>query len=91
MAGPSGALAGALIGGLVGAAAGVALEFQQAEAEQRDAALDRDIGVVGGQIGEALPDLPPAIIGAFSAAAIGAGNAVGEDSEGPIQNRGESS
>jgi hypothetical protein len=85
MAGPPGILAGAVIGSAVGAAASIALDVQNVEDEQNDEQLDRDIGVFGGHLGEASPNQPPAVRGAFSAASMGVstGPAI-EPSEGPI-------
>lgn len=71
IAGPPGLLAGAVVGSAVGVAASIALDAQNAEDEAMDEALDRDIGVIGGDLGEARPDQPPAKRGLYSAAAMG--------------------
>lgn len=87
IAGPPGLIVGALLGSAVGAIASIALDAQEAEDLQRDEELDRDIGVINGDIGEARSDQPPTVIGAFSAAAVGIGR--GDEippSEGPIRN-----
>lgn len=87
LAGPPGMLAGAVIGSAIGAAASMALDAQREEERAKDEELDETIGVIGGNIGEASPNQPPAKIGAFSVAAMGAGSAgEGEDSDGPVQN-----
>jgi len=87
VAGPVGAIAGAVIGGAVGAVAGGALMEEAEERHHHDEELDEEIGVIGGNIGEAPPDQPPARIGAFSRASLGAGGG-GESpsSDGPMQN-----
>jgi len=87
VAGPAGAIAGAVVGGAVGAVAGGALMDEAEERFHHDEELDEAIGVIGGHIGEAPPDQPPARIGAFSRAATGTGGA-GESSssDGPMQN-----
>lgn len=85
-AGPPGALAGALIGGAVGAVAGNASERGEAQIDRENEALDEAIGVTSGRIGEASPNQPPARIGAFSGAAMGADAGEGEEvAAGPIQ------
>lgn len=86
IAGPPGAVVGAVIGGLVGVAAEVMLERDQQRAAQHEAELDADIGVVGGHIGDAPPGQPAPKVGAFSAAAVGAGDEGAESTDGPIQN-----
>lgn len=88
MVGPPGTLTGAVIGGLAGAAAGVASERGRVLKGQHDAELDKEIGVTGGDLGEAKPNAPPAKIGAFSSGSMGAGGggASGEaGTEGMIQ------
>jgi hypothetical protein len=80
IAGPIGAIAGAVVGGAVGAVAGGALEDLEHQRHVHDEELDRDIGVIGGNIGEADPDQPPPVIGAFSRATMG----VGHDTEAPL-------
>lgn len=59
LAGPPGIIAGAMVGGVIGAAAAAALHIGQLERDIHDAELDRDIGVFGGSIGNALPDASP--------------------------------
>ena len=85
MAGPAGVLAGAVIGSAVGAAASIALDVQSVEDGQNDEALDREIGVIDGNLGEAPPNQPPAVRGTFSAASMGisSGSHIAP-SEGPI-------
>ncbi len=85
--GPPGAAVGAVIGVVVGAAAGIALRDTEIQHEIDDAQADRDIGVIGGNIGEAQPDQPPSRRGVFHSASLGIGaGGSGEPSEGPMQN-----
>jgi hypothetical protein len=90
VAGPRGMAFGAALGAVVGAAAGIALRDTEIRRERHDAQLDRDIGVFGGNLGEALPDQPPSRRGAFHAACVGLGGdgsgGSGQPSEGPMQN-----
>lgn len=87
IAGPPGLITGALLGSAVGAIASIALGAHEVENLQRDEELDQDIGVINGDIGEARPDQPPTVIGAFSAATMGmGGGSEMPPSEGPIQN-----
>jgi hypothetical protein len=87
IAGPPGMAAGALIGSVLGAAASFALDEDAEKRGVRDAELDQDIGVYGGDLGEAKADAPPAKIGAFHAASLGMGGGGGsETSDGPMQN-----
>jgi phage tail tape-measure protein len=67
IAGPTGAVAGAAIGAAVGAMAGAALGANQQEQRAKDEALDRELGVIGDDTGEAQPDQPPPGVGAHSA------------------------
>lgn len=85
IAGPIGMAIGAVIGGLVGGAAGVAVETADQEQSLRNEELDREIGVSGGDIGEASPAQPPSR-GRFQAAALGGTDAGPESSDRPIQN-----
>jgi uncharacterized membrane protein len=86
LAGPPGIVAGAVIGGAIGAAARVAVHDTRIEHNAKEEKLDRDIGVIGGNIGEARADAPPARRGTFSASSLGLGaQAELEPSEGPIQ------
>jgi hypothetical protein len=85
MAGPPGIAIGAIVGGAIGAAAGEALHMDHVEAARKDEQLDRDIGVSGGDIGEAPPGQPPAR-GVFHASSLGVGTEhAGTPSEGPMQ------
>ncbi|AUX40372.1 uncharacterized protein SOCE26_017720 [Sorangium cellulosum] len=86
IAGPPGAVAGSVIGSLVGTVAEVIVARDQRQAAERDAALDEEIGVIGGDLGEASPDQPPTQRGAFSAAAVGGADGWPEPAEGPMQN-----
>lgn len=86
MAGPPGAAAGAVIGGIVGALASTAYEKGSAEEAARDRMLDAELGISEGDVGAPNLEHPPAKIGAYSAAASGAGSSMGDEpAEGPIQ------
>lgn len=85
IAGPIGMAIGAMIGGFVGGAAGVAVETSGQQERAHDEQLDRDIGVSGGDLGEAPPNQKPSR-GRFHAAAVGSVDAEPESSDGPIQN-----
>ena len=87
IAGPPGIIAGALLGSAVGAAASIALDAHHVEERRKEEALDEEIGVIGGDIGAAPPNQPPAKRGAFSAASMGlAKESDVPPTEGPIQN-----
>ena len=76
---------GAVIGGAVAAAAGEVAHREHEDEAARDEELDEEIGVIGGDIGAAKPNQPPAR-GAFHAASLGistAGHTA--PAEGPIQ------
>ena len=90
IAGPPGMIAGAVLGSAVGAAAAIALGAQSVEDQQRDDDLDRDIGVIDGDLGAAAANQPPTTRGAFSAASMGVGSGAGAElSEGPIPSAGD--
>jgi hypothetical protein len=85
-AGPVGAIVGGALGSMAGIAAGAALEDAEEARSQHDHELDREIGVEGGEIGHANPNMPPPRIGAFSAGSCGAGGRVSyQPSAGPMQ------
>jgi hypothetical protein len=87
LAGPPGIVAGAVIGGAIGTAAGVGLHIGHVEEDRKQEQLDRDIGVIGGNIGEAPPDAPKSERGVFHAASLGIGGGGGSvPSEGVMQN-----
>jgi hypothetical protein len=87
LAGPPGIVAGAVIGGAIGAAAGAALHRDHLRLDAKDAQLDRDIGVIGGNLGEAPPNAPKPRRGAFHATSLGvAAPATSTPSEGMMQN-----
>lgn len=75
IAGPIGAIVGGGLGSVAGIAAGAALEDDEARRSYHDHELDKEIGVEGGEIGHADPNMPPPRIGAFSAASCGASGA----------------
>jgi hypothetical protein len=85
LAGPPGMAIGAILGGAIGAAAGEVAHLEHAEEARADEQLDRDIGVIGGDIGAAPPDQPPGR-GVFHAASMGVSTGhTPTPSEGPIQ------
>jgi hypothetical protein len=85
-AGPAGIVAGALIGGAAGAVAASALEKDAARKAARTRELDEQIGVTGGDLGAPNLKHPPARVGAYSAASVGAASSGDDDepAEGPI-------
>src|SRR5258708_21564859 len=68
IAGPPGVVAGAVIGATVGAMAGAAVGADQQEKTAINEKLDRDIGGIGGHIGAAAPNQPPAPVGTYAPA-----------------------
>jgi hypothetical protein len=87
IAGPPGMVAGAVIGAAIGGAAAAGLHLGHAQEARADEALDRDIGVIGGNIGEAPPDAPKSQRGVFSATSMGVGGGGGSaPAEGTMQN-----
>jgi hypothetical protein len=85
-AGPAGAAAGAVVGAAMGAATGWAAEMRAKEDALHDAKLDREIGVVDGDLG--VPGLrhPASRPVALSREVSGAGSAVEtRQAGGPIQ------
>lgn len=86
IAGPVGAIVGSALGSVAGIAAGAAVEDEEQRRSYHDHELDREIGVEGGDIGHADPNMPPTRIGAFSAGSCGAGGAsVPAPAAGPMQ------
>jgi hypothetical protein len=84
-AGPAGAAAGAVVGAAMGAATGWAVEMRAKDEAVRDQRLDREIGVVDGDIGAPNLQHPPVRIGAFSREVSGAGSAAETpQAEGPM-------
>ncbi|MFO0761769.1 MAG: hypothetical protein U0359_35325 [Byssovorax sp.] len=84
--GPPGAAIGAVIGGAIGAAAGYAIDVEAHERAAHDQQLDMDIGVIGGDLGEAPPGQPPASLNRVHLASLGIAEAAPDSSDGPIQN-----
>jgi hypothetical protein len=84
IAGPPGAIIGAILG--AGAAAGTEIigARDQTDRREHNAELDREIGVVGGHVGEASPSAPTSRRGAFSAASLGVSSAGSTPAEGPL-------
>jgi hypothetical protein len=86
MAGPPGMVAGAIIGAAAGAMAGAVLDTEAAERAARTRELDAAIGVSGGNIGAPNLQHPPAKVGAFSGASVGAATSTTDaPAEGPMQ------
>ncbi len=86
IAGPPGAAVGALIGGAVGAAAGYAIDAEAHEKAAHDQELDEDIGVIGGDLGEAPPGQAPPTLRHVHLASLGITESWPDSSDGPIQN-----
>jgi hypothetical protein len=86
VAGPAGAVAGMILGAVAGEVATDAFEWESERSRRHEASLDQEIGVIGGDLGAASADAPPARIGAPSAASLGVGGSYGHTpAEGPIQ------
>jgi hypothetical protein len=85
IAGPPGIAIGAVIGGIVGGAAGIALKVTGQELSLHDEQLDRDIGVSGGNLGEASPTQPPSH-GLLHSVSLGLYEGSMQASDGPMQN-----
>lgn len=81
---------GAVLGGVVGAGAGIAAGVIAADKDElrtvSSERYDAEVGVVESAIGQAQPDQPAAIIGAYSAGSAGGGGAGSDDApdEGPM-------
>ncbi|MEO7331910.1 MAG: hypothetical protein ABI193_25260 [Minicystis sp.] len=86
MAGPAGAAIGAVLGAAIGAIAGYAVDAGSEEAAIHDAVLDEEIGVFGGNLGEASPDQPAPSYQRLHLSSLGISSPEGEPNEGPIQN-----
>jgi len=87
VAGPPGMVAGAVLGAVAGTLTAWAMATGDTEGASEDLALDKEIGVVGGDIGVASLKHPPNQRGTYSAAASGAANVATDESilaEGPI-------
>lgn len=89
VAGPAGAAIGAVLGGATGAVAEALVERDAETARSRSAKLDKEIGVTEGDLGAPNLKHPPARVGAFSAAASGAGATGHTLAEGPLSPPGE--
>ena len=86
VAGPVGAIAGAIIGAAAGSLLGDVTHNDGLERDAKDAELDGEIGVSGGEMGAPNLAHPPATIGAFSGGASGASSGGDEEpAEGPMQ------
>jgi hypothetical protein len=80
-----------VLGAVAGTLAGEVLGAESERKHRHDEQLDEDIGVIGGDLGAAPKDAPPARLGAPSAASVGVSTG-GEGltpAEGPIQSDGE--
>jgi len=86
LAGPPGAAVGALIGGAAGGLASIATERSEHARQAHVEQLDRDMGVIGGTIGEPSLRHPAPAHGLYHAATLGISSAGAEDSDGPMQN-----
>ena len=90
VAGPAGLAVGAVLGGALGLSGGLGLEFARVIAKEHDERLDRDLGVLDGEVGAgkgAGLEYSPAILGLYSSGSV-AGALVGRESppsEGPMQ------
>jgi phage tail tape-measure protein len=85
-AGPPGIVAGAIIGGVAGAITGAALDSEAAKQAARTRQLDKEIGVSEGELGAPNLEHPPAKVGAYSVASVGAESSPDEEpAEGSIQ------
>jgi hypothetical protein len=86
--GPLSAIVGALVGSLVGALSGLAVEYVETRSRLHNARLDRDIGVIGGDLGagRALRH-EDAQAGLYSAASMGRASWIEEraPAEGPME------
>jgi hypothetical protein len=89
IAGVPGALVGAVIGGAMGAAAGRAIGLHASQDSATEQRLDEEIGVIGGDLGAADPNQPPARIGAYSMASAGTGRTSHPPAAGPMSSPGE--
>jgi len=86
VAGPVGALAGAIIGAAAGSLLGDVTHKAGVERDTRDAELDEEIGVSGGDMGAPNLSHPPATVGAYSGGSTGASSGGDEEpAEGPMQ------
>jgi hypothetical protein len=87
IAGPPGMAAGAIVGAIAGAAAAMAAEDAVALRELRSEKLDREIGILGGDMGAPNLSHPAPRFGTYSEASLGVSGA--EDAlapaEGPMQ------
>ena len=90
VAGPAGLVVGAALGSALGLSAGLGLEFARVIAKEHDERLDRDLGVLDGEVGAgrgAALEYPPAILGLYSAGSVASALVARESppSEGPMQ------
>ncbi len=84
--GPVGAIAGAIIGAAAGGLLGDVTHKDGVERDAKDAVLDSEIGVSGGEMGAPNLAHPPSKVGAFSGGASGASSGGGDEpAEGPMQ------
>jgi hypothetical protein len=90
MAGPPGAVAGMVMGAATGALLGEVLDREAERTHAHDEQLDEEIGVTSGELGAPNLRHPPARVGAFSAASLGAGAPSDRSpAEGPISTAGD--
>ncbi len=86
VAGPAAAVAGAVIGGIAGVLAATAMDNDATREARKERELDEELGVMGGDLGTAAVDHPPASLGAFSATSMGAEESSDiDEADGPIE------
>jgi hypothetical protein len=86
VAGAPGIVAGALLGAAAGAVAAETLETDGERVAAHTRELDEEIGVIGGDLGAANLEHPPANIGAYSTATTGTPTSPAQEpAEGPMQ------
>ncbi|HEY2518431.1 MAG TPA: hypothetical protein VGI39_46500 [Polyangiaceae bacterium] len=86
LAGPPGIAAGAVLGVAAGALTGLALADEAGRLYEKEARLDREIGVTKGDLGAARPDQPRAKRGTYSGVSAGTdARETPAPSEGPMQ------
>src|SRR3974390_2272665 len=75
---------GSQVGAAAGALAGEVLDREAKRSHAHDAELDDAIGVTCGDIGAPNVEHPPATVGAYSSASVGASTSNHVPAEGPI-------
>jgi phage tail tape-measure protein len=86
VAGPPGVAVGAVFGAAAGAMAGAVSADKAASREAEERRLDKEIGVMSGELGAPNLEHPPAKIGAYSGSSVGPGSTNdAAPAEGPMQ------